>query len=309
MRVRAAQHGGVQHAGGDPVGDVAAAGRAGTSGPRRGGWTGRPSAAWRTGRGRGARRRPGRRWSRGDLLRGAHPRGGADHGLGDELVAGAAAQVARDGRAHLGRASGRGSPRGSRRPASASRGCSSRTAGPAWPRTRPGAGGSSPSRASPSTVLMSAPSACTANVMQDRMLAPSSRTVQVPQTPCSQPMWVPGEPEILAEEVDEQPPRLHLGHVRAAVDGQADGAGAGGGQRVSPLVPGARYGQFDPAPQVGAGQGEPGLRAGVQVADGRQVLRRPRWRPRRRPPSRRRRRRRPGPVRPRRRGSRSGRHR
>ena len=28
---------------------------------------------------------------------------------------------------------------------------------------------------------------------------------QVPQTPCSQPMWVPGRPRFLAEEVDEQP--------------------------------------------------------------------------------------------------------
>ena len=37
-----------------------------------------------------------------------------------------------------------------------------------------------------------------------------------------------GQAKVLAEEVDEKPPGLHLGHVRLAVDGQADGAGIRG---------------------------------------------------------------------------------
>jgi hypothetical protein len=36
------------------------------------------------------------------------------------------------------------------------------------------------------------------------------------------------KPELLAEEVDEEPPRLHLGHDRLAVNGQADRAGIRG---------------------------------------------------------------------------------
>jgi len=44
---------------------------------------------------------------------------------------------------------------------------------------------------SPSTVVISAPSALTASRRQERTGAPSSRTVQAPHTPCSQPTWVP----------------------------------------------------------------------------------------------------------------------
>ena len=39
-----------------------------------------------------------------------------------------------------------------------------------------------------------APSACTASVRHERTATPSSRTVQAPQTPCSQPTWVPVSP-------------------------------------------------------------------------------------------------------------------
>src|ERR1051326_3005280 len=45
---------------------------------------------------------------------------------------------------------------------------------------------------SPSTVTTLAPSACTASIRQERTAAPSTRTVQAPHTPCSQPIWVPG---------------------------------------------------------------------------------------------------------------------
>src|SRR4051812_28391228 len=43
----------------------------------------------------------------------------------------------------------------------------------------------------PSTVVILVPSACTARIRQERTASPSTSTVQAPQTPCSQPMWVP----------------------------------------------------------------------------------------------------------------------
>jgi hypothetical protein len=39
-----------------------------------------------------------------------------------------------------------------------------------------------------------APSSCTASSRQLRALSPSTSTVQAPQTPCSQPTWVPVRP-------------------------------------------------------------------------------------------------------------------
>src|SRR5580698_8102722 len=39
--------------------------------------------------------------------------------------------------------------------------------------------------------MMSWPSACAASIRQDRTATPSQITVQAPQTPCSQPTWVP----------------------------------------------------------------------------------------------------------------------
>src|SRR5215210_3187577 len=50
--------------------------------------------------------------------------------------------------------------------------------------------------ASPSTVWRSAPSTCTAKTRHDRTADPSSRTVHAPQTPCSQPTWVPVKPSV-----------------------------------------------------------------------------------------------------------------
>ena len=44
---------------------------------------------------------------------------------------------------------------------------------------------------SPSTVVISALSALTASIRQDRVATPSTRTVHAPQTPCSQPTCVP----------------------------------------------------------------------------------------------------------------------
>src|SRR5450759_1451273 len=50
---------------------------------------------------------------------------------------------------------------------------------------------SSPAGARPSTVVISAPSACTANMRQERTASPFMMTVHAPQTPCSHPRWVP----------------------------------------------------------------------------------------------------------------------
>src|SRR5215510_12339540 len=53
-------------------------------------------------------------------------------------------------------------------------------------------GESSPgSGATPSMVVMAYPSACTANIRQERAGAPSISTVQAPHTPCSQPACAP----------------------------------------------------------------------------------------------------------------------
>ena len=55
-------------------------------------------------------------------------------------------------------------------------------------------GESAASPASDSTVSTAEPSACTASRQQARTETPSSRTVHAPQTPCSQPTWVPVRP-------------------------------------------------------------------------------------------------------------------
>ncbi len=43
----------------------------------------------------------------------------------------------------------------------------------------------------PSIVVTSPPSTVTAKSRHERTASPSSSTVQAPQTPCSQPTWVP----------------------------------------------------------------------------------------------------------------------
>src|SRR6267154_251105 len=49
--------------------------------------------------------------------------------------------------------------------------------------------------ASPSTVRIGLPCACTANIRQERTASPPTITVQAPQTPCSQPICVPVRPQ------------------------------------------------------------------------------------------------------------------
>ena len=50
----------------------------------------------------------------------------------------------------------------------------------------------------------------TANIRQERTGWPSTSTVQAPQTPCSQPDVGAGQPQVVAQEVGQQPPRRHL---------------------------------------------------------------------------------------------------
>ena len=102
------------------------------------------------------------------------------------------------------------------------RACSSRTAGRGVREgllqridSSPGAG------ARPSTVVISCPSACTANIRHERTGAPSRRTVQAPQTPCSQPTCVPVRPSSWRRKSDSSR-RGSTSRVRRAVDGHGD---------------------------------------------------------------------------------------
>ena len=54
----------------------------------------------------------------------------------------------------------------------------------------------SPESDTPSMVSTFAPSHCTASVRQPRTISPSTRTVQAPHTPCSQPTWLPVSPSV-----------------------------------------------------------------------------------------------------------------
>ena len=65
---------------------------------------------------------------------------------------------------------------------------------PAWSRNACWRRCSSPSAASPRTVVISQPSAWTANIRHAFTGSPSSRTVQVPQTPSPQPSLTSGAP-------------------------------------------------------------------------------------------------------------------
>ena len=67
-----------------------------------------------------------------------------------------------------------------------------------------------------------APSHCTASIRQPRTISPSTRTVQAPQTPCSQPTWLPVSAQILAQEIDQRLARLDALGDRLAVDGEGN---------------------------------------------------------------------------------------
>ena len=59
--------------------------------------------------------------------------------------------------------------------------------------------------------------AVTANIRHERIGWPSTSTVQAPQTPCSQPTWVPVSAQVVAQEVGQQP----AGRARDAERGDA----------------------------------------------------------------------------------------
>ena len=67
-----------------------------------------------------------------------------------------------------------------------------------------------PLSARPSIVSTRQPSAWAASIRQPRTGAPSTRTVQAPHTPCSQPTCEPVSPSSYAEEVDQVLARLDL---------------------------------------------------------------------------------------------------
>ena len=59
-------------------------------------------------------------------------------------------------------------------------------------------------------VVMSVPSAWTASIVQDFTDSPSTSTVQAPHDDVSQPDVGAGEPDVVAQVVDEQQPRLDV---------------------------------------------------------------------------------------------------
>ena len=74
----------------------------------------------------------------------------------------------------------------------------------------------------PSIVVTSAPSAWAAKRRHERTAAPSRRTVQAPQTPCSHARCVPVRRQLLPQELGERPPVLYFGGVGDPVDRHRD---------------------------------------------------------------------------------------
>ena len=136
------------------------------------------------------------------------------------------------------RCSGRGcprAPRGSRRRS----GSALRSSRSAVATTRPGVqkphwtapalderllhrGGARPSCARPSTVTTSWPSACAARTRQEQTSVPSRSTEHEPHSPCSQAFFEPGQPEPLAQRVQQALAAPDVGLAPLAVDGQRD---------------------------------------------------------------------------------------
>ena len=75
-------------------------------------------------------------------------------------------------------------------------------------------------RREPSMVVISAPSTWTPRSVHDLTDAPSTSTVHAPHDDVSQPTFVPGQPQPVAEDVDEQLARLELQLVPRPVHGQ-----------------------------------------------------------------------------------------
>ena len=112
-------------------------------------------------------------------------------GFDDVHVAGAPAEVARDGLADLALARVRVRLEQRVARSSSSPACSSRTAARASGRSPPGRDRACRPARGPRPSSTSQPSAWTASTVHDLTGSPSSRTVQAPQCEVSQPMWVP----------------------------------------------------------------------------------------------------------------------
>ncbi len=146
-----------------------------------------------------------------------------------------------------------------------------------------------PLSATPSIVSTRQPSAWAASIRQPRIGVPSTRTVHAPHTPCSQPDVRAGEPEVVAEKVDQVLAPLDVARHRRAVDGQRD-------LHDRPPRAGPRRARAARGPDAGAGPASRGCR---RADRGR---RRAPGRPRRAPPRPRAGR----PARPRQRRARTG---
>ena len=145
------------------------------------------------------------------------------HRLDDVLVAGAPAQVAGEPLADVGLARRRRCASAARTPSAACRACRSRTAGRADPRSPAGARAACRPCASPSTVRISWPSACAANIEQDLTArvavhdddaAAAARRVAADVGA--------GQPAVFPQEIREQRARLDVPLVADAVDLDVD---------------------------------------------------------------------------------------
>ena len=139
---------------------------------------------------RHGRRRPSRTAAARLLARALRHR---QHGLDDPVVAGAPAEVAGERNADVDLGRVRVRARGARSRRRASRACRSRTARHRGRGTPTGAGSARPV-ASPSTVVTSLPSACSARYEQLFTGSPSSSIMQAPHSESSQPSFAPVRP-------------------------------------------------------------------------------------------------------------------
>ena len=88
--------------------------------------------------------------------------------------------------------------------------------------------------AMPSTVTTSAPSACTASIRHERALAPSTSTVHEPHTPCPHPTLVPVSPRSSRSRSTSSLRGSTPTRCSDAVDGQLDDREIGVGVHVAP---------------------------------------------------------------------------
>ncbi len=183
-----------------------------------------------------------------------------------------------DSPSRISRRSDAGWSRGTRRPTRRSPACRSRTAARGGRGTPACSGDSAPSGAGmPSMVVTSAPSACTANIRQERTASPSTQHRAGAADAVLAAEVGAGEVAPLAQEVGEGEARLDRGRAGRAVHRHGHGnlshacllARGGPGPRdhhgadVAAVVGGARAGRTGPSP--GRAVGEPADLLGVDA--------------------------------------------